>query len=128
MSDKGKSNGIWPVHHIASELGVDRMFLTRALKSQAIDFDKGITFRQAYGVLSGKFEEETSRRRKQDAEAKSAEIDAAEKAGMFVLKSEHERVVAEIAVQTRVELDGFEEISKELRVKLSKKLAGIKIK
>lgn len=120
-----KANGLHPVSFIATQLGIDRKTLTRRLKESGFDSDQGISFRDAFGVLSGKFEEESSRRRKQKAEAENAEIDNAEKRGD--IRKRFESIAKDLAVTVRTTVESASYIPLESRQRLSKELARVKV-
>jgi hypothetical protein len=119
----------YPVEYVASELGVDRKMLVRRLETAAVVYNgEGITFREAFDAISAKSEIEADRARQKKAEAESAEIDAAQKKGRLMLKSEHEAVVSELAVRTRAAIQSAEYIPKEDRQRLTRELAEVKVK
>ena len=117
----------YPVEYVAAELGVDRKTLERRCEAAGFHLNgAGLTFREAYSGLSQKAEKEAARHSREVAEAKSAEIDALNKQRMFVFKTDHENVVKDFAVQTRVIIENEKEIPLSARHKLIKKIAEIK--
>lgn len=117
----------YPVEYVASELGVDRKRLIRQLEAAGTDFSQGVTFQEAFDALTSKAEREADRDRRIKAEARSAEMTAAEKEKTLMLRAEHETVVRELAVQTRARVQSAGYIEKEHRQRLTRELAEIEV-
>jgi hypothetical protein len=90
-----------PIHFVASELGVDRMLLTRQLDATGVEYKDGVTFRDAYAALSGKTERDADRGRRQRAEADTAEMTAAKKRDELMFAKDAIARWADVLVEQR---------------------------
>jgi hypothetical protein len=82
-------------------LGVTRMTLTRRLNEAGMNTAKQFTIAEAYRAMSAKFQREEDRARRQKAEADTAEITAAEKMGLLMLKSDVRLIWADAIIAAR---------------------------
>lgn len=79
------------------------------------------TLAEAYAAMSAKFEREADRARQQRAEADTAEITAAEKMGLLMLKSDARILWADAVIEVRRVIESQDEWeSGKLLVALSK--------
>ncbi len=85
------------------------------------------TIRATFEALSGKYEREKNRARRQNAEADTAEMEAAEHRGTLMLKSNHLRWVREYGTEVRSNVTAAN-IPEDAKKKLLGSLAKIQIK
>jgi hypothetical protein len=117
----------YPIEFVASELGVDNQTLLRRCEDAGFGTNgTGLKFSEAYDALSLKSVSEAARRRKNLAEAEASEIDTLNKKKQFVFKTDHENIVKDLAVSTRVKIESARYIPIESRRKLIKEIAEIK--
>lgn len=117
----------YPVEFIAAELGVDRKNLERKVEAAGFHHNgTGLTFREAYDALSQKSESDAAIRRKRIADAEASETNTLNLRRQFVFKSDHENIVKDLAVSTRVKIESAHYIPMESRRKLAKEIAEIK--
>lgn len=110
-----------PVNFVAGELGVERGALTRRLKQAGVDYLKGVTFAEAFSAWMQKAKRESNRDRRDEAEADSAEMDAAQKKGLLILKKDAQLLWADLTIETRKLIQAQPKWeSGQLLVKLSK--------
>lgn len=117
----------YPVEYVAGELGVDRKTLERRCEASGFHLNgAGLTFREAYDALSQKSESEAAIRRKRVADAEASEVNTLNLRNQFVFKTDHENIVKDLAVSTRVKVESAHYIPMESRRKLIKEMAEIK--
>ena len=114
------------IEFVSFELGVDRKTLERRCEDAGVDLTDGLKFRDAYDALSLKSVSEAARRRKNMAEAEASEIDTLNKRGLFVFRKDHENIVKDVAVSTRVKIESAHYIPMESRRKLIREISEIK--
>jgi hypothetical protein len=103
----------YPVEFVAAELGVDRKTLERRCEASGFHLNgAGLTFREAYDALSQKSE---------------SEVNTLNLRNQFVFKTDHENIVKDLAVSTRVRIESAHYIPMESRRKLVKEVASIKL-
>jgi hypothetical protein len=95
-SKSGEHGRKHALNWLADELGVDRKVLARLFPDGGPRTNK-----EAFQALSGKYEREKNRDRRQAAEAETAEIEAAERRGTLMLTANHLRWVRELGTCTR---------------------------
>lgn len=129
MSNKAKAK--WnpkerlAVNFLAVLCGVDRATLGRKLLSRFGSNQKKFTVAESFEALTARSESDEARRRRNIAEAESAEIETQIKREKFMPRSLHEHVVSDLGKQTRVIIESARFIPKESRVKLGKLIAAI---
>ena len=115
----------YPVEFVAAELGVDRKTLERRVEASGFHLNgAGLTFREAYKALSEKFTAEAALRRKNNAAAENAELDALLKRKTFIELGV--AMCSDVAVKTRVAIEGADYIPLASRHRLIKEVAEIK--
>lgn len=118
----------YPVEFVAGELGVDRKKLERQVEAAGFHLNgAGLTFREAYDALSQKSESDGAIRRKRIADAEASEVNTLNLRKQFVFKTDHENIVKDLAVSTRVKIESAAYIPMESRRKLIKEVAEIKL-
>jgi hydroxylamine reductase (hybrid-cluster protein) len=118
----------YPVEFVAAELGVDRKTLERRCEASGFHLNgAGLTFREAYDALSQKSESDSAIRRKRIADAEASEVNTLNLRNQFVFKTDHENIVKDLAVSTRVRIESAHYIPMESRRKLVKEVASIKL-
>lgn len=124
----GRERGLrYPLEFVAAELGVDAQTLIRRCEDAGFGTNgTGLKFSEAYDALSLKSQSEAARRRKNLAEAEASEIDTLNKKRQFIFKSDHETIVKDIAVKSRVEIQRMDFLTKDQRRRVIETLAQIK--
>jgi hypothetical protein len=118
----------YPVEFVAAELGVDRKRLDRACEAANFHLNgAGIKFSEAYDALTQRSESDSAIRRKRIAEAEASEVNTLNLRKQFVFKADHENIVKDLAVSTRVKIESAHYIPMESRRKLAKEVAEIKL-
>lgn len=101
MPTKRKRGERYPVEFVASEFGVDRKTLVRRLEARNVDSSRGVTMREAFGAWTAKDQREADRARQQAAEADTAEVTAAEKRGLLMLRKDAALLWADATIEVR---------------------------
>lgn len=118
----------YPVEFVAAELGVDRKTLERRVETAGFHLNgAGLTFREAYEALSQKSESDSAIRRKRIADAEASEVNTLNLRKQFVFKTDHENIVKDLAVSTRVVIESEQQIPMGVRRRLIKRVSEIKI-
>jgi hypothetical protein len=117
----------YPVEFVAAELGVDRKRLDRACEAANFHFNgAGIKFSEAYDALTQRSESDAAIRRKRIADAEASEVNTLNLRKQFVFKTDHENIVKDLSVSTRVVIENETGIPMEVRRRLIKKVSEIK--
>lgn len=107
-------------------MGVDRMTLARKIAARFGSKRKTFTIAEGVDALLSRSESEEARRRKNIAEAETAEIDAQVKRETYEPKSVRRRILADWATKVRVAIQTYRHVSKPPHEELLKRLAEIK--
>ena len=113
------------MNSLAVLFAVDRMNLARKLASRFGASQKKFTIAQAFEALTARSENDEARRRRNIAEAESAEIDAQLKRKKFAPISLFEHAHADYVKQQQTKVLSARYLPKEGRIRLAKELAEI---
>lgn len=118
----------YSLEFVASEMGQDRETLRRQCEAAGFRANgQGITFREATDALLRKSETRAAINRKHIADAEASEVNTLNLRKQFVFKADHENIVKDLAVSTRVKIESAAYIPMESRRKLIKEVAEIKL-
>lgn len=125
MSNNALTNK-YSVNSIAKAFGVDRNALTVRLTDAGIDTSDGVTLHDAFCAWARREASEDARRRRNVAEAETAEMQNAEKKGTLMLTSKHLRWVRDIGTRVRAVITSSS-LSEDAKKKLCAEISRIKI-